>query len=282
MSITKLVSGTAAIIVCCGGVGAAKLYGTQTQPDGFTDSQKKITEEIVSIFENDTPSLQYGYIENLHDGRGFTAGRGGFTSATGDMLAVLKKFNEAEPNNVFTKFIPSLEKKAQEEDENVDDLDGIDKMWTSCATDPVFCKCQDQVVNELIYQPSLKHWKAEGLQTPLGLLVIYDTVVEHGDGNDPDGTPAIIAKTDQIEKGNPGSGVRETEWLHTFLDVRRQDLLNPTNTKTQAAWADSVTRCDALNNIVYDRNMQLTAPINLSVFGENWTVTNDTATRDSS
>jgi chitosanase len=178
--------------------------------------------------------------------------------------------------------MPLIEKKSKEDDDNVDDLEGIDKMWTTSATDPVFCKCQDQVVDELIYQPSLKHWKAEGLTTPLGLLVIYDTVVEHGDDNDPDGTPAIIAKTDQIEKGNPGSGIRETEWLHTFLAVRRAILLNPSNTKTQAVWSDSVSRCDALNNIVYDRNLDLTAPVNVSVFGENWTVNTDTATKQNS
>jgi hypothetical protein len=44
---------------------------------------KTIADQMVSVFENETTSLQYGYIENLNDGRGYTAGRAGFVTRDG-------------------------------------------------------------------------------------------------------------------------------------------------------------------------------------------------------
>jgi chitosanase len=60
----------------------------------LTKEQKKRCEEYTSIFENDTIELQYAYVENIRDGRGYTAGRAGFTTGTADALEVIKKFFE--------------------------------------------------------------------------------------------------------------------------------------------------------------------------------------------
>lgn len=43
-----------------------------------------IIEQLTSIFENDTPELQYTYCQNIHDRRGYTFGFAGFTSGTFD------------------------------------------------------------------------------------------------------------------------------------------------------------------------------------------------------
>jgi chitosanase len=53
---------------------------------------KHRAEQIISSFENSTTVIQYGYAENLHDGRGITAGRAGFTSGTDDLLAVVQLY----------------------------------------------------------------------------------------------------------------------------------------------------------------------------------------------
>src|ERR671927_1439694 len=53
--------------------------------------------QITSTFENSTLELQYDYVENVGDGRGVTAGRAGFTSATGDLLLVVRRYTEAKP-----------------------------------------------------------------------------------------------------------------------------------------------------------------------------------------
>src|SRR5579862_8416717 len=51
----------------------------------LTSAQRRRADQIISVFENDTIELQYGYTEELDDGRGLTAGRAGFTTATGDL-----------------------------------------------------------------------------------------------------------------------------------------------------------------------------------------------------
>ena len=60
------------------------------------------TAEKRHVFENEDTTLKYGYIQNLDDGRGFTAGRAGFTSANGDLLHVIKTYTSLEPNNPLT------------------------------------------------------------------------------------------------------------------------------------------------------------------------------------
>src|SRR4029453_17059895 len=47
-------------------------------------------------------------IEDIHDGRGYTAGIIGFCSGTGDMLQVLRAFTRARPDNRRRRFIPAL------------------------------------------------------------------------------------------------------------------------------------------------------------------------------
>ena len=53
--------------------------------------------ELVSSAENSSLDwrAQYRYIQDIHDGRGYTAGIIGFTSGTGDMLDVVKLYSRA-------------------------------------------------------------------------------------------------------------------------------------------------------------------------------------------
>ena len=50
---------------------------------GLTVVQKHRADQLISIFENGIPEIQYGYAEDLDDGRGITAGRAGFCTGWG-------------------------------------------------------------------------------------------------------------------------------------------------------------------------------------------------------
>src|SRR5687767_7600966 len=64
------------------------------------DAERKThAAQITSTFENATVKLQYDYAENIGDGRGITAGRAGFTSATGDLLLLVRRYTEMKPDN---------------------------------------------------------------------------------------------------------------------------------------------------------------------------------------
>ena len=65
---------------------------------------------LISSAENSTLNwrAQYRYIQDIHDGRGYTGGIVGFTSGTGDMLAVVTAYRRARPGNPLARFIPAL------------------------------------------------------------------------------------------------------------------------------------------------------------------------------
>jgi Glycosyl hydrolase family 46 len=67
-------------------------------------------EQLTSIFENDTAELQYAYTEDLHDGRGITARRAGFTTRDGDALKVVEIYSKKVPQNNLAKFLPELKR----------------------------------------------------------------------------------------------------------------------------------------------------------------------------
>jgi chitosanase len=72
--------------------------------------------------------------------------------------------------------------------------------------------------------------------------VLYDSIIQHGDGDDPDGLPALLKRTEKAVGGTPKRGIDEKKWLESFLKIRRQDLENPHAKDTQKVWRESVDR----------------------------------------
>ena len=71
---------------------------------------KEIAMRLVSSAENSSLDwrAQYRYIEDIHDGRGYTAGIIGFCSGTGDMLQVVRAYTRARPHNRLARFLTAL------------------------------------------------------------------------------------------------------------------------------------------------------------------------------
>lgn len=115
-------------------------------------AQKHRCEQYTSIFENDTTDLQYAYCENIHDGRGFTAGRAGFTTGTSDGYEVVKKYTAHHANNPLAKFLPELEKLTHSGSGSVSHLSGYCNAWKEAAKDAAFRKVQDEVSDELYFK----------------------------------------------------------------------------------------------------------------------------------
>lgn len=95
--------------------------------------------ELVSSAENSTldRKAQYRYIEDIRDGRGYTAGIIGFCSGTGDMLAMVQAYTKSEPGNVLARFLPALRKV-----DGTASHQGLGQpfvaTWRTAAKDPVF------------------------------------------------------------------------------------------------------------------------------------------------
>jgi chitosanase len=249
---------TAATVAACVLCGAASA-------DPLTVTQRRVADELVSVFENSSTHLQYGYIENLHDGCGLTAGRAGFCSATGDMLMTVETYADSDPQTPLAHYLPVLRDRAATGSARTSGL-GQDFVadWRQAAQDAAFRAAQDQVVNVLYYTPATVMAAAARCKTPLAIAIFYDTAIEHGVEKDPDGLPALIDRTRRRLHALPGRAVSERRWLATFLRVRHADLLHPHNRARRVDWPDSVGRVDALASLLRDGHMGLTPPVRVN------------------
>ena len=238
----------------------------------FTEEQRELADQIISVFENNTPDIDYAYAENLDDGRGITAGRAGFTSATGDMLEVVERYAELVPENPLAAYLPRLRELADEESGSVEGLEDLEEAWATAAEDETFREVQDEVVDDEYYWPAVDHDDELGLSFPLSLLNLYDACIQHGDGEDPDGLPAMIEMTTDQVGGTPADNIDESDWLEAFMGIRRAVLLDPANPETAEEWAESVGRVDALIAIFESGNVDLTPPVVINPFGTEFTL----------
>jgi hypothetical protein len=94
---------------------------------GLIDQEKAF--QITSTAENSTVKWwdTYGTIEDIRDGRGYTGGIVGFTSATEDMLELVQRYVALQPNhNLLAPHLTGLRSCARL-GETVDDAEyGVD------------------------------------------------------------------------------------------------------------------------------------------------------------
>ena len=236
----------------------------------LTDAQRRTADRLVSVFANSTTTISYDYIEDHHDGCGLTAGRAGFCTATGDLLEVVRRYEEAVPDNPLTRYLPRLQHLAEEGSPDTAGLGaGFAAAWRQAAKDTRFRTVQDQAVDDLYYGPALRTARSHGLDSALAVAILYDTAIQHGTDLDPDGLPALIEQADARAGGRPGQGATEGGWLDALLDVRRADLLRPHNRDRAADWPESVGRVEALRRLVADRQFDLRPPVTVDPWGDH-------------
>ena len=249
---------------------APALPDTRAGSAGLMDPQTMLrAARIVSTFENSTTEIQYGYAEDIADGRGITAGRAGFTSGTGDLLEVVRRYAQQRLASGLADYLPALERVNGSD--STEGLSGFPEVWKRTSeTDPLLNQIQDRVADELYFQPAMNHARQLGVATALGQLIVWDTILQHGEGHpsdDPDGLPAIM--NDVLAEYGTVAG-NEAAWLANFLRVRRAHLLDPADAATRDAWRDSVSRVDALQSILDTGNLDLRPPLAWDVYGDSF------------
>lgn len=242
---------------------------------GLADPTKKdIAMQLVSSAENSSLDwkAQYGYIEDIGDGRGYTAGIIGFCSGTHDMLELVRYYAELKPGNVLVKYTPALVR-----------VDGTASHaglgaafvadWKTAANDPVFQQAQNQERDRAYFDPAVGQAKSDGLRT-LGQFIYYDAMVMHGPGNDPASFGGIRAAAMKRAKtpaqlgqaGLSGITTAETAYLHAFLDARRAAM------KAEAAH-DDTSRIDTAQRLFLQAgNLDLQTPLIWKVYGDPFNI----------
>lgn len=238
---------------------------------GLSPAQKLRADMLISVFENSTLELQYAYAENLHDGRGYTAGRAGFCSGCGDLLLVAERYAKLKPGNALAKFLPRLRELARLASDSTKGLTGFPAAWAAAAGDPLFRGAQDAVSDELYYLPALAYAGQLGLVKDLSRIALYEASIQHGLGADPDGLPSMIQKASKAAKP-PAAGGDEKAWLNEFLKVRRAALAHAADPATRKEWAESVGRADAMLALAAAGNLDFAGPVTVNPFGGQFTI----------
>ncbi|MEV5507956.1 chitosanase [Streptomyces orinoci] len=240
--------------------------------DGLTPEQRVRADQLISVFENGTTEIQYDYAENIHDGRGVTAGRAGFTTNDGDALQVVQAYTDRVPDNPLARFIPELRRLADTGSGDTSGLPEADYIaaWKAAAADPVFRQVQDAQVDARYFNPAMRDADQLGLNTALARAELYDASIQHGNGSEYDALPALISRTN-AKAGSPSSA-GESAWLDAFFDVRKDDLNNPANPDTADEWRKSVDRVEAVRRIARTGNYNLDGPFTVTVFGSTYTI----------
>jgi len=227
--------------------------------------EKDIAMQVVSSAENSSLDwrAQYKYIEDIGDGRGYTAGIIGFCSGTGDMLQVVQHYTDAEPGNVLAGYLPAL--RAVNGSDSYDGLDpDFPGDWRTAASDTVFQQAQDDERDSTYFDPAVQQAKDDGLRT-LGQFIYYDAIVMHGPGSDRDSFGGI--RNDAIAQAKPPSqGGDEVTYLNAFLDVRKAAM------KREEAHSDT-SRVDTEQRVFLNNgNLDFLPPLSWKVYGDPYTI----------
>ena len=220
---------------------------------------------LVASAENSTTDYRstYGYIEDIGDGRGYTCGIIGFTSATGDLLDVVQRYGALKPaNNPLKKYVGAL-KAVNGTDSHQGLGAGFEKAWKRVSRDKEMVQAQNAVLEEQYLKPVIRAANEDGL-SPLGQFVYYDALVVHGPGSDGDSFHGMRAAAKRKAK-TPAQGGSEATYLKTFLKQRERVMLK------EEAHSD-LSRLRVQRQLIAAGNWKLARPLAWTLYGDRFTL----------
>ncbi|MGX5186795.1 chitosanase [Streptomyces avermitilis] len=233
-------------------------------PVGLDDPAKKeIAMKLVSSAENSSLDwkAQYKYIEDIGDGRGYTAGIIGFCSGTGDMLDLVELYTQRKPGNVLATYLPALRNvNGGDSHQGLDP--GFPGDWRRAAQDSAFQQAQNDERDRVYFNPAVRQGKADGIGV-LGQFTYYDAIVMHGDGGDSTSFSSIRGRA--LAKAKPpAQGGNEVTYLNAFLDARVWAM------RQEEAHSDT-SRVDTAQRVFLTKgNLNLDPPLDWKVYGDSY------------
>ncbi|WP_406250367.1 chitosanase [Streptomyces cyaneofuscatus] len=255
---------TAAALTGCSG-SASEAGDTDA---GLTDpAKKRIAMQLVSSAENSSLDweAQYPYIEDIGDGRGYTAGIIGFCSGTGDMRKVVERYAKARPGNPLERFLPAL-RSVEGSDSHAGLGEPFTQAWAKAAEDSAFRAAQDAERDAAYFDPAVEQAGKDGLGA-LGQFIYYDAYVMHGAG-DTEGSVGFrtIRREALAAARPPARGGDEKAYLDAFLDARVA-AIGREPSHTDASRVESAQRV-----FVREGKLGLETPLRWKVYGDSYRI----------
>lgn len=229
-----------------------------TRMTGLAEHQIDVVQQLISLPENSTPQWHknYGFIEFLGDGRGFTATIFGACSGTGDLAMIFDELasipNKSDACSDLLKYHAALKKKRG------DDISGIEpikKLIRALGDDPAWKTAVWRVYSKLYWRFAMDWADKRGVSAnrpgpPLALAAsrgfMVDTAINHGASKQSFMT--IVGRMSNKDTRD------EILWVVSFADAREkmlksgyQDLDTSRTGDRCRLWKDLVHRNPALS-----------------------------------
>lgn len=226
-----------------------------TGPKPFPDDKKRVIQSTLSVFETGKPEGDYTVASVLDDGAGLTYG---FHQSTRKSLyAIVNRYVDRRGDlaDDLSTYLARLknEDSRQADPANLPDwiVDLID-LLTEAGHDPIMQTVQDEVFDELYWDPAVKLARNMGLVHPLSFLVVYDTCIHSGPGG-------VKRIRKLFPTRPPADGGDERSWVRGYLKARRGWLAGHSNPVVQK----TVNRIDVMLALVKAGNWALLTPFDI-------------------
>ena len=178
----------------------------------LTATQKKTAQAIVNIFETGSVLGDYGNVTLLPGDTGhLTFGRSQVTLGSGNLHDLLRQYCD-NPGARFGAPLHQYLGRLQSRDFSLDHDQYLHNLLQASADDVVMRETQDVFFDQRFWQSAERIAGQIGITTPLGVAVIYDSVV-HG---------SVVRMRDRTnEQAGTLAALGEQRWIGAYLRTRR-------------------------------------------------------------
>ena len=183
----------------------------------MTATQRRTAEAIVNIFETSEVRGNYGSVTVIPEDTGhLTFGRSQTTLASGNLHDLLTQYSENAGARFAQALAPYLG-RLRDRDLSLDTDVHLHNVLRATADDPVMRDTQDTFFDSRYWSPANRAADREGIVSPLGMAVVYDSTV-HGSW------PALRDRTNSVCGTVATAG--ERRWVDQYVNERRGWLAN--------------------------------------------------------
>ena len=214
----------------------------------LTATQKQTAEAIVNAFETSQVRGNYGSVTVIPGDTGhLTFGRSQTTLGSGNLHNLLSEY-ASNPGARFAGTLAPYLDRLKDRDETLDTERHLHNVLRATADDPVMRDAQDVFFDTRYWQPAVRAANRHGIQSPLGVAVVYDSTV-HGSW------PLIRDRTNAAVGTVAAAG--ERRWIGQYLAERRAWLAGHARQDLRA----TVYRLDAFQRLIELDAWSLTLPL---------------------
>jgi chitosanase len=214
----------------------------------LTATQKRTAEAIVNIFETSEVRGNYGSVTVIAEDTGhLTFGRSQTTLGSGNLHDLLKQYTDNAGARFGGPLAPYLA-RCRDRDLTLDTDLHLHNLLRASADDAVMRDTQDEFFDARYWVPAARAADREGIATPLGVAVVYDSTVHGSWGTLRDRTNAACGTL---------AVAGERSWISQYVTERRAWLAGHSRRDLRA----TVYRMDAFRRLIDLDAWSLTLPL---------------------